>query len=245
MTIRTWLGAVTALAVLALPATLVAQQEGPSRPWTLETDFGFVNTAGNTATTTLNAGQRASYTTAGWTLGQSFAAVYGRTEGATSAESYQARLRGDRALSSRLGVYVLGGWDRNRFAGISRRFEEGTGLTFKAIALKRTALTFEAGVAANQQRSTLDQDQNFASGRGALLLKQFLGEKAYFTQMAEVLPNFKESDDLRVNSETALVAPLSSQVAFKAGYVIRYDKAPEPGFETTDRYLTSGLQIVF
>lgn len=245
MTTRRWFGTLAALALLAPPATVAAQQEAPERPWTLETDFGFVNTAGNTATTTLNAGQRASYGTGGWTLSQSFAAVYGKTEGTTSAENYQARLRGDRALSPRIGVYVLGGWDRNEFAGISRRFEEGTGLTFKAIALKRTSLLIEAGVAANQQRSTLDQDQNFASGRGALLLKQFLGEKAYFTQMAEILPNFKESDDLRVNSETALVAPLSSRVAFKAGYVIRYDKAPEPGFETTDRYLTSGLQIVF
>jgi len=233
------------LAALLLPAGLAAQHEAPARPWTLETDFGFVNTSGNTATTTLNAGQKATYTTDGWTLAQSFAAVYGRTEGATSAESYQARLRGDRALSSRVAIYVLGGWDRNRFAGISRRFEEGTGLSFKAIAHKRTALTLEGGVAANQQRTTLDQDLNFASGRAAALLKQFLGEKAYLTQAAEVMPNFKNSDDLRVSSETALVAPLLSQVAFKAGYVIRYDKAPEPGFETTDRYLTSGLQIVF
>lgn len=244
MTCR-WIQTIAAVTLFALPAGLAAQEEAPARPWTLETEFGFVNTAGNTATTTLNAGQKASYSTGGWTLGQSFAAVYGRTEGVTSAESYQARLRGDKALSPRLGVYALGGWDRNEFAGISRRFEEGTGLTFKAVALKRTSLVFEAGVAANQQRSTLDQDQNFASGRGALLLKQFLNEKAYFTQMAEVLPNFKESDDLRVNSETALVAPLSSQIAFKAGYVVHYDKAPEPGFKTTDRYLTSGLQIVF
>jgi putative salt-induced outer membrane protein YdiY len=234
-----------ALAVLLLPAGLAAQQEAPTRPWTLETDFGFVNTAGNTATTTLNAGQKATYTTNGWTLAQSFAAVYGRTEGATSAESYQARLRGDRALSSRIGVYILGGWDRNAFAGISRRFEESTGLSFEAIARNRTTLTFEAGVAANQQRTTLDRDLNFASGRGAALLKQFLGEKAYLTQVAEVLPNLKDSDDLRINSETALVAPLSAQLAFKAGYVVRYDKAPEPGFGTTDRYLTSGLQIVF
>lgn len=242
---RRWIRTVAALALLVLPASLAAQEEAPKRPWTLETEFGFVNTAGNTATTTLNAGQKASVTSGGWTLGQTFAAVYGKSEGTTSAESYQARLRGDRELSSRVGVYVLGGWDRNEFAGISRRFEEGTGLSFKAIALKRTSLVLEAGVAANQQRSTLGQDQNFASGRGALLLKQFLNEKAYLTQMAEVLPNFKESDDLRINSETALVAPLSSQIAFKAGYVIRYDKDPEPGFETTDRYLTSGLQIVF
>lgn len=45
--------------------------------------------------------------------------------------------------------------------------------------------------------------------------------------------------------ETSLVAPLSSRIAFKAGYVIRFDNAPEPGFAKTDRFLTSGLQVVF
>jgi putative salt-induced outer membrane protein YdiY len=101
---RRWIRTAAALTLLALPTSLAAQEEAPKRPWTLETDFGFVNTSGNTATTTLNAGQKASITSGGWTLGQTFTAVYGKTEGTTSAESYQARLRGDRALSARIGV---------------------------------------------------------------------------------------------------------------------------------------------
>lgn len=230
---------------LALAAPGLVAQEAPKQAWTLQTDFGFVNTAGNTSTTTLNAGQKATYTSGKWTLGQQFAAVYGRTDGVKSAENYAARLRGDYALAPRLGLYLLGGWDRNEFAGISRRFEEGAGLTFRAVTLPRTTLAFEAGVGANQQHSTLGDDFNFGSGRGALLFKQLLGEKAYLTHLAEVLPNFKESEDLRANFETALVAPISAKVAFKAGYVIKYDKLPEPGFKTTDRFLTSGLQIVF
>ena len=241
---RTRMMAATGLA-LALLVPALAAQDAPKRPWTLQTDFGFVNTAGNTSTTTLNAGQKATYTSGRWTFGQQFAAVYGRTDGVKSAENYAARLRGDYGLSPRLGLYVLTGWDRNEFAGISRRFEEGTGLTFKAVALPRTTLDLEAGVAANQQRSTAGSDLTFGSGRGALLFKQLLGDKAYLTQLAEVLPNFKESEDLRANFETALVAPISSKVAFKAGYVIKYDRLPEPGFKTTDRFLTSGLQIVF
>ncbi len=176
----------TGLAVALLAPALVAQ-EAPKRPWTLQTDFGFVNTAGNTSTTTLNAGKKATYTSGQWTIGQQFAAVYGRTDGVKSAENYAARLRGDYAFSPRLGLYVLTGWDRNEFAGISRRFEEGTGLTFKAVALPRTTIDLEAGVAANQQRSTLGDDVSFGSGRGALIFKQLLGEKAYLTQLAEVL----------------------------------------------------------
>ncbi len=231
------------LALTALPA-LRAQDEAP-RPWQLQTDFGFVNTAGNTATTTLNAGEKASYLIGAWTFAQYFSAVYGRTEGRTSAENYTAGLRGDYAFSKPVGIYVLGGWDRNEFAGISRRFEEGAGLVFKALAAERTTLSIETGVAANQQRDLVGTTTDFISGRGAILLKQMLNQKAYFQQLGEVLPNFKDSKDVRINTETALVAPLSSTIALKAGYVVRFDNQPEPGFEKTDRFLTSGLQVTF
>jgi putative salt-induced outer membrane protein len=234
------------LVLLTLGVVTVAEaQEAPKRPWTLQTDFGLVNTAGNTSTTTLNAGQAASYLTGKWTFGQSFGAVYGKTEGKKSAESYTAGLRGDYALSKRIGVYLLGGWNRNEFAGISRRFEEGAGLAFKLVTTERATLSLETGVAANQQRDLAGTDNNFGSGRGALLFKQLFSTAAYFQQLAEVLPNFKTSKDVRVNSETALVAPLSQRVAFKAGYVVRFDNLPEPGFKKTDRYFTSGLQVVF
>jgi len=86
---------------------------------------------------------------------------------------------------------------------------------------------------------------NFTSGRGALLVKQMLNAAAYFQQMGDVLQHLKDGADTRVNSATALVAPLSARIALKAGYVIRFDNQPQPGFKKTDRYLTSGLQVVF
>ena len=114
--------------------SLLAQDTAPKRPWTLQTDFGFVNTSGNTSTTTLNAGETASYRTGHWTFAQGVGAVYGKTGGATSAENLIAGLRGDYAFTPRLAFYGLGGWVRNRFAGIGRRFEEGAGVSFKAVA---------------------------------------------------------------------------------------------------------------
>lgn len=215
------------------------------KPWTLQTDFGFVNTAGNTSTTTLNAGDAATITAGPWTLGQTFSVVYGRTDGKRSAENYVAGLRGDYLIAPGLGIYLGGRWTRDRFAGISGRFEEGSGLSFKAVASQETELTFEAGALLNQQWSTDGTKDDFASGRGALRYKQMLNKAAYFRQLAEVLPNFLESNDVRVNSETALVAPISSRIALKASYVIKFDNEPQPGFENTDRYLTSGLQVVF
>ena len=233
--------AVGFLALMASPS-LPAQETG-QRPWQLQTDFGLVNTAGNTSTTTLNAGEKGSYLVGAWTFAQQFSVVYGKTDGRTSAENYTAVLRGDYALSKRFGIYVLGQWDRNEFAGISRRFEEGAGLAFKAAATQRTTLSIETGLGGNQQRDLVGDTRNFVSGRGAVLLKQMLNDRAYLQQLGEVLPNLKDSKDVRINSETSLVAPLSSRVALKVGYVVRFDNQPEPGFEKTDRFLTSGLQV--
>lgn len=229
---------------LMVAGPLPAQEEA-KRPWQLQTDFGLVNTAGNTSTTTLNAGERGSYQTGAWTFAQQFSVVYGETDGRKSAESYRAVLRGDHALTKRVGLYVLGAWDRNRFAGVARRFEEGGGFSFKAIAGEETTLSLEAGLGGTQQRDLAGTSRSFVTGRGALLLKQMLNDRAYVQQLAEVLPNLKQSDDVRIESETALVAPLSSHIALKAGYVVHFDNRPEPGFEKTDRFLTSGLQVVF
>jgi putative salt-induced outer membrane protein len=238
-------GAATFCLLTLLAVPVLRAQEKPPRSRQLQLDFGLVNTAGNTSTTTLNAGEQGSFLMGAWGIAQEFSVLYGTTEGKKSAESYMAMLRGDYALSNRFGLYLLGGWDRNRFAGISRRFEEGAGLSFKAVTTARTTLSIEAGLSQTQQRDLAGNSNNFAGGRGALSFKQLLNTKAYFQELGEILPNFKHGEDVRIGSETSLVAPLSASIALKVGYVVRFDNDPEPGFKKTDRSLTSGLQIVF
>lgn len=238
--IRSWIVAVTVL----VTGPLAAQDAPPPpRPWELTGDVGFVNTAGNSEVTNLNVGEKLTHNRGNITVKQHFALLYGRTDGATTASQWRTGLRGDVALSSTIAVYGLTGFDRNRFAGIERRFEEGVGIVFKVLKTERTRMELEAGLSLTQQRSTLDVTNNFSAARSAGLFQYNFRPTAYLLQTVEVLPNLEETDDLRVNTETALVAPLSRRLAIKISYVIRYDKLPEPGFEKTDRLLTSGLQV--
>jgi len=71
------------------------------------------------------------------------------------------------------------------------------------------------------------------------------GERTYFEERVEYLPNFEQNEDYRVNGEAAVVAPLSRHLGLKLGYVVRFDNLPEPGVKKTDRFLTSGLQVSF
>lgn len=207
-------------------------------------EVGFVNTSGNTDLTTANVGERIEWRTGRVTVGQHFNVVYGRSDGETTTSEWRAGVRGDVLLSGSVSGYATLAFDRNRFAGLARRFEEGAGI---AIALARTArdeLDVEGGISLVQQRPTAAlADDNFSAGRAAARYLHRLGEAAHLRQAVEVLANLEATRDVRINSESSLVAPLSRRLALKVSYVIRFDHVPEPGFETTDRLLTTALQL--
>ena len=132
----------------------------------------------------------------------------------------------------------------NPFAGIASRWGQGGGLAFHAVRAARDSLTVEGSAAANQERSVTALSNTFASLRGALAYKHVFSANAFLTQALEWITDLENTDDQRLNSETTLTAPLSRRVALKAAYVIRYDRRPEPGFETTDRYGANGMDGV-
>src|SRR5688500_12189834 len=218
-----------ALAILAGAAPLGAQTPPPPKRTRLTASAGLVDVAGNTRLMSLSGEQRLEYRTADarWMFSQTAAGLYGKTDDSTTATLLKGGLRADRALSARLAAFLGAGFERNRFAGISRRFEEVLGLAWKALATPR------------------DLSDNFVAARGAAAFRHRFTATAYFEQLAEFLPSLENGDDLRINTETALVAPISGQIALKASYAIRFDNLPAPGFKKTDRILTSGIQVTF
>jgi putative salt-induced outer membrane protein YdiY len=235
--------AASVAAVLLLGGARLCAQVDDSLQLTL--DLGFVSTAGNTAVTTLNFGEHLSYSTDRWILSHFVTVVEGRSNGEETAAQYKTAARADRAFSTRLGAYALGGFERNVFAGIAQRYEEGAGLTAKAVAQPRDQLSLEAGISFIQQRSVARVRDTFGAGRAAARYRHGFGEATYFQQDVELLANLQNSDDRRVNMETALVAPISQHIALKAAYLVRFDNQPEPGFRKSDRVFTTGIQIVF
>lgn len=226
-------------------ASPAATQDAPPPPLQVQADLGLMSAAGNSAITTLNAGEKVTFTRNALTLTQTFAVVYGRTGDSTTTNQWKASVRSDFEVAGPLGLYARGAFERNTTAGIARRFEEAAGLAAQILTLERTTLDAEVGAALNQQTSTADVTTSFASGRAAFSFKQFLSATAFATQDLEALPNFDETDDLRLNSETALTAPISTRIAVKLAYTIKFDNVPEPGFEKTDRIFSAGIQVVF
>jgi putative salt-induced outer membrane protein YdiY len=209
-------------------------------------NFGFVNAAGNTDVTTLNAGEELSYApTKYFHVTQTAAIVYGKTDGVESASLWQASARADQDLGNRWGTYVLVDFDRNTFASIDRRFQEGVGLLYHPIRTATDTLATELGVGLVEQRSTADSNSTQPIGRAAGIYRHSFAPKAYGEESLEILPDLQHAREVRVNSATSLVAPLFWNLALKASYVVNFDNDPEPGRRKTDRFLTTGVQLSF
>jgi putative salt-induced outer membrane protein len=231
---------------LFLAGTLPAQDPAaPPPPRRLTLDLGFVNASGNTDVTTLSAGETLELNAERWEFRQTGSLVYGRTDDSTNAEQLRIGTRVGHILMRYLNVFVGISYERNRFAGIARRWEQYGGLGLRLLNTSQTRWTIEAGASLNQQRATTLASTSFTALRVATLFRHNFTETTALQQQVEVLPNLDNGDDLRVNSETSLVAPLSARVALKVAYTIKFDNLPEPGFEETDRILTTGLQVVW
>jgi putative salt-induced outer membrane protein len=238
-----------ALSELAIPSR--AQDAKKPPPTEFNSDIGFVNVSGNTSVTTLNAGERFIRRLAPWEFKQDFATVYGKTDGKESSNLLRASLRADYGLAAHWALYALTAFDRDKFAGIKSRFAEGVGAVARLIATDINQFNLEAGFQVTQQRNLDGTDDNFKSLRGATSWKHAFSKAAYFFQAAEALPSLDDSKDLRVNSETAVVAPLSSHIGMKFSYVVHFDNLPALNaagtapLEKTDRILSTGIQISF
>lgn len=207
---------------------------------------GFVNTTGNTELTSVNFGTKSEATSRGWEVVQTASVIYGKSDGEVNTSLWLASLRGARELSPTVSLFVVADFDRNTFSGISSRYAPQVGLSVRLLDSPTDKLRGEFGGGYTWQNAVrTGRSGEFAAGRGALVYRRQLGPKASLAQTLEFLPNFKQGDDLRINSETAVTAPLATGVAMKVSYVVRYDGLPEPTFRKTDKILTTGVQLAF
>jgi putative salt-induced outer membrane protein YdiY len=208
-------------------------------------DFGFVDASGNTRLSTLNVGDKVVRTDGRLALSQLGAYVYGKTKGVESANQLRIAGRSDFAFLPRLATFAGVSFDRNPFAGFKRRTDEIAGLTWKAIVAPSDSLSLDGGGALTQESDLDGTSKSYPAARAAGAYKHNFTKSSYFTQLGEYIPNLKTSGAYRANSESAIVAPLSAHIGIKTAYIVRYDSKPPVTFGTTDRVLTTGIQISY
>ena len=243
--------AVACLALASLAAPARAQEVKKPPPTELTADLSFVDVAGNTSTSTVSTNQRYIRRLRTWEFKQDIGLVYGKSGGIESSNALRVGLRADYDLAAHFALYGLTAFDRNPYAGIRSRFAEGAGGVWKVIATDIDQFNVEGGYQQTQQKNLLGPDHNFPALRLASSWKHSISKAASFFQAVEYIPDLKDSKDYRVNSETDVIAPLSSHTAMKFAYVVRFANEPPLNaagtafLRKTDRILSAGIQLAY
>lgn len=240
-----------ALCALLVGADRIAAQAPtappkPPAPFEFSADIGFVSTSGNSTVMTLTGGDELTFVHASWAYRQTFSVVYGTIRDTVETSRWRGGLRAERSFTRQVGAYALINFDKDRFSGIEARLEEGVGAAITAINAVTQKLDFELGLSAVQSHAIAGlADRNFLAGRTKGTYRRIFSEKRYVQQLVEYLPNLQNGTDWRFNSETALIAPVSSHIGLKVAYLYYYQHLPEFGFGNTDRLFSTSLQISF
>ncbi len=236
-----------ALAGIVTTTALQAQDDDAEDKVTFTLDAGLAATSGNSDITTITAGQTFGYKAGLFVFSQGFDMLFNRTDGATTAETYKGNLRGDRFFgqAERLAVFLDLRGSRNTFAGIARRFEQALGVSYDVVKTGKDVVALEGAATLVQQRGTDGLDDNFPAALVGVNYVHNFSDAANILFRGEYISNLENSNDYRVNGEAKLAAPISGKIAITMSYLVRYDNEPEPGFGTTDRFFTSGIQLAF
>lgn len=214
--------------------------------WNDEAELSFVDTGGNTEVTALSAKNllkvpMSEKVTGSWKLH----ALYGKSDGEKNAESYSTELRGDYAKTARFFYFVSAGWLQDKFSGIENRYLYGVGCGYKLINGAKHVLVGELGLTYTTEDYTDDSSSDYFGGR---LFGQYdykFNEANKFVQSIEFLPDFDDSNNWLLNSETALIATLNSQFSMKTGLTFKHDNQPTSGLDKSDRILSVALVANF
>ncbi len=208
-------------------------------------DLGFVSASGNTNVTTLTIDDKIVHTSGYWMFTQFATYVSGETNNKQSANQLRVGEREDYALHPRVSVFAGFSFERNTFAGFNSRTDEILGVSWAAIVAPHDSARIDFGGVLTQEADIDSTHQSYPSARAALNYKHQFSKLAYFHQFIEYIPNLQTSGSYRFNTESALVAPISAHIGIKLSYAIRFDSRPQPTFGTTDRLLTTGIQISY
>jgi putative salt-induced outer membrane protein len=224
---------------LACPA---AAQEAPKK-WKDTAELSYVQTSGNSKTSTLSAKNLFNYDWRKAALELTAGGLGTSTQDTVTAEQYNASEKVSFKFPGRNYAFQKTSWDKNRFAGIKDRFDIGLGLGRLLIDRAYDQFFVEAGGGYIFEDRLASENQSFGTYRGYGKYTRVLSPTANASQDLEYLGNLKDSDGYRMNAETALVTSISTNFSLKAAYQWKYVNAPAAGFKKTDT-LTSMAIIV-
>jgi putative salt-induced outer membrane protein YdiY len=248
----TTLAAAFVLALTTLPvlAQEGGEEEAPEPNWKNEVGLSYVGTSGNTDTSSFGLDFKSERKPTPW--GLNLIATFTRAEdsGVITAEQYFVGARGLRELNDRWSLFAGLSWARDTFGGFENRYIAEVGAEFLAIKTDKHTLSFDGGltwtsedqiqsreisppVNPPQYEDFIDTVDWFGGVLG-LTWDWAFSKSASLSQRVLYYPNFDDTSDWRVGSDTSVRADLTKLLALQFSYLVRYRNLPIDDREKTD-----------
>ena len=159
-------------------------------------------------------------------------------DGGTDQQRILGGYQLDYKFSERLYAWGRFEYERNREAGIKRRFAESAGIGWRAVDSSHLKWDLEAGPALRQTRF-IDYDENEFAGRGASRLLWNLSDTTVFTNDTAIFFSGASS----INNTTALTTKLFGALSARASFNLAWEEEPPVGLEKLDT--TTRVTLVY
>lgn len=217
----------------------------PPSLWTGSAELSFLSTSGNTSTSSVGGGLEVDYKPAPWTVIFKAAYLRASTDSVTTAEQFNAALKGIRDLTPRLDVFAGAGYARNRFAGFDSLINGEGGAGYKLLLGPVHTLRGEIGFGYTRENQLVGDNRSYASARAGLGYKWQFSKTAAFTNDLSYSYDLSDSQNWIVADKAAVTAALTTILSLKASYTLLYNHEPVPTFKRTDTTTAVALVAKF
>jgi len=226
------------LATLAMSSTIVwaeNEAEPPEPLWKGSLGLAYLATSGNTDTQTLGLDFRMERRPVPWGF-EVYANFNSAEENETkTSERYLAGGRAIRTLSDRWEYFAGLRFEKDQFAGFDLLSLAETGVTYKALTGPKYLLSFDGGLTfTDEDRIEPEPDVSFVGGIAGLAFEWKISDNSSLIERLIFYPNFDESSDWRLASDTGLQVAMNSRLAVKLGFEIRHRNKPIGDNDSTD-----------
>ena len=207
------------------------QSQGLFEGWSGQGELGAGKTTGNTDRTSAVAVLRLKKEGLRTRHSARALADFQRDDGATTREKFLAGYKFDYKFNERFYAWGDLQWDRDRFAGISRRFSEAAGIGYRVIVKDGHTWEIEAGPALQQISYTDGAGENQLAGRAASLYSIAFSDSLTFANESTA---FVGGSNTTLFNLASLTAKLSDRLSARLSYQWQRESDPPPGLKKVD-----------
>lgn len=223
-----------------------------TKPFTMDGEFGFIMTTGNTETTSVKGKLSAHQELDQWSNDYLIDVLYKKDEVAVSATEVENQTTAQKWFASGQGNYklenpdhrlfVFGSYEDNRFSSYDYQSTAAVGWNQRLWETETSKLEYSIGPGYSYAKTKAGEKENGLIVRGALDYEWKVSDTATFKQ---VISTEVGSDNTKSKSETSLSAKINGSLAMKISLTLDHNSDVDSNKENLDTQTAVTLVYTF